>query len=899
MKVDIYIPSYLTYEGVETIVAALPGSRNKQLKIAADQIVNKNAYTLPPFGVTKYDTLIKWDEDKSRSYLRLIHGHTFLGCLTDAYREVGDIKYLLKGMDLIRDWIGKHSFETHKETMAYHDETTALRLQYWQRFYIHAKNKIDESDCEMLEKEMWETAALLATEEFHSTNTNHGMFQDIALLLFSLYFKGESEKCKHYKQLSIQRLKTYFSFTFTSEGVHKEHSPSYHMLVSGNVKKVANWLEKIDPEASEYFTELFKQSERYSTFIIRPDGFFPPTCDTEAKPLSTSSYSKLYNSPEYLYAVTKGKTGTPPKETDAVFQKSGYAIFRDDWSKKEKATYVLFTAAYHVDYHKHSDDLNVYIYSDGEIITEAGPNGYNYQDPFTKYAYSSFAHNTLVVDGASLPRTDKQYDKVYLSDYKLSENVSEATGVNERFKGVRHTRNVQYNKVEQRIIVNDNILSEQRHEYTLLWHVAPDIRAHVRDRIVELFRNEKKVMEIEFSTDVSLRLNSIQGQEKPSVQGWVFPKMEEKKEATVIEAVLSGANVECTTEFRLDGFKVGKEGMVPFDLEKQFKSTNSLRYHFIPAADEKLKDRLLVVFSAISPHYSFVYNYMKSLEDVPCNKLFILDDFGDQGSYYIGRNRDYSIETAVSSLIQYIMAKHNILHKNVTALGSSKGGYSALYYGLKYHFGNVIAGGPQSKIGDFLIKQAKHENVAVYIAGSAEEGDLHYLNGLIFRLLEQPNDASPNIHLYVGSGDHHYKNHVIPIFDQLKHKGYHVHLDVEQNINHNDLRTHFPPFLRKKLSEILGITLIQKTVTKQPNIKDVSVAKNGAELTVKCEAVGQGKLEYAYYVYRNGETISKHHYSPSNQFVYNARETGEYMFRIYVRDANKNMTAKNTKPVNL
>lgn len=163
-----------------------------------------------------------------------------------------------------------------------------------------------------------------------------------------------------------------------------------------------------------------------------------------------NNYKDLYESDQYLYVVTKGKKGKAPTEDDKVFPKSGYAIFRNDWSKEEKATYVLFTAAYHVDYHKHSDDLNLYIYSNGEIITEAGPNGYNYKDPFTEYAYSSFAHNTLIVDGKGLPRTDRQYEKVYLSDYEINKDKVEATGINLRYTGVEHSRTVSYMKDEEK-----------------------------------------------------------------------------------------------------------------------------------------------------------------------------------------------------------------------------------------------------------------------------------------------------------------------------------------------------------------------------------------------------------------------------------------------------------------
>ncbi len=51
-----------------------------------------------------------------------------------------------------------------------------------------------------------------------------------------------------------------------------------------------------------------------------------------------------------------------------------------------------------------------------------------------------------------------------------------------------------------------------------------------------------------------------------------------------------------------------------------------LKFIFIP---EIKSDHLLVVFSGFPPlNQSARYNYMVTLKNIKCNKLFILDDFG-------------------------------------------------------------------------------------------------------------------------------------------------------------------------------------------------------------------------------------------------------------------------------
>ncbi|MFB3170017.1 heparinase II/III family protein [Neobacillus sp. 179-C4.2 HS] len=899
----LFNPSNLSTERLDAILGALPKSRNKDYLLAAKNIVEKNSYTLPPFGVVKFSKLIDWNDNRSRSFERLIHGFTFLGCLTDAYKETQDLKYLTKGMELITDWLEKHSYQMNKGTMAYHDETTALRLQYLLKFYIYARNVITESDREKIETRMWETAGLLSEEHFHATNTNHGMFQDISLLLFGFYFdNGKNTLCKSYINLAVNRLKEYFLGVFTTDGVHKEQSPNYHMMVALNIKKLVSWMEEIDTKISEDFVRLFDKSKEYSTYIIRPDGKFPPMCDTESIPVNASSYGSLYTSDTYKFAVSSGKAGKAPNENMKVFPEAGYAIFRDDWLKKEKATYVLFSAAYNANYHKHSDDLNLTIYSGGEIITEAGPNGYNYQDPFTKYAYSSFAHNTLIVDGKGLPRTDGKFESVYISDHKISEDISEVTGVNKRFQNVEHQRKVKYQRSNNSIYVNDEITSNKKHEYKLLWHVAPDVHVHLRDRMIELFRNNEKIMEIEITANASYTIQTVKGQTVPTVLGWKFPKMEAKEMLTTIEIDLSGKNVSCTTEFRLTDFKIPKREKTPFALEKEFKSFRSVRYHFEPATSEKHNDQLLVIFSALGTRYSYLYNYMSTLKDIPANKLFILDDFGDQGSYYLGKNRDFSIETSVVSLIHYIMRQNKINAENVTTMGSSKGGYTAIYYGIKYYFGNVIAGAPQSKMGSFLLKEAKHPNIANYIAGGTEEADCLYLDDLLYKVVNQPSDVSPNLHIFVGKNDHHYQNHVLPLYNVLKNRGYKVDLKVSEGVNHDELKVYFPYYLLGKTKEVLGIDLDGKTdvLPQQSVLKIIKLPISVEDRKIKVDSVVSGSgLKYAFYIYKDDEVLKKYSYTNESKVEHEVDSSGIYFARVYVRDQFGAQTAMNTTKITI
>lgn len=67
-------------------------------------------------------------------------------------------------------------------------------------------------------------------------------------------------------------------------------------------------------------------------------------------------------------------------------------------------------------------------------------------------------------------------------------------------------------------------------------------------------------------------------------------------------------------------------------------------------------------------------------------------------------------------------------------------------------------------------------------------------------------------------------------------------------------------------------------------VKNITIKlKNFYQLEVKCLADG-ADVQFAYYVYKNGEVIEKNPYSESNTFLYNLKDPGLYRVRAYARN---------------
>lgn len=525
--------------------------------IQAAERMLEGKYSFPNFSAQPYDfgSQLPWnDETYPRSFQRVLHAHFFIYDLLEAYKETGYEPYIEKANDIIQDWIKENPYNPNK--MAWHDEATARRLVTWVYFFHEARRVLPASELNALFAQMKNHAKLLASDSFYTEKHNHGMFQDDALIVFGHYFDKMDESVR-YRELAEQRLAAYFDYIVSNDGVHLEHSPGYGQLVANTMLKYTRFYESLtgtpfaNEQARHVFAEKYRAMANYGTHVIKPDGTFPLLGDTFVKDVPIASL--WTDDPGYQYAVSAGARGVAPQKTNVVFPDAGYAIFRDSWEKKEKGTYIHFTASYHSKSHKHADDLSVWLYAGGDVITEAGPNGYEYTDPFTSYGYSSYAHNTLLVDGEGLPTSDGKFESTYIKDYRLDEHHPQVTAVNNRYEGVSHERTLAYDKSAKRVSIRDAIQGKARHHYTLLWNLAPDITPvrNEKSGTIDLYRGNDHVLSIRISATAQLAVRFEKGAKQPML-GWRLGRSNGGGTPTyVIVVEAEGKEVDIATEFQI------------------------------------------------------------------------------------------------------------------------------------------------------------------------------------------------------------------------------------------------------------------------------------------------------------------------------------------------------------
>jgi hypothetical protein len=429
------------------------------------------------------DGTIDWSDPhrRGRSFQRLLHAHLLVQDLA-ILAEDGDARAGRLAVAIVDRWVEANPRHRPAHPMAWHDETTAWRTRNLLTLY----ERVTGTDRDRIGRLLREHVQLLLQDSFHRDGTNHGMFQDRAILAWATSSAASGQLRTTAMATATRRLVVYFELAVSSDGVHLEHSPAYHQVIASNLRRFVPFFAAVGDTATERrLTSIQTALVRYATHVLQPDGTFPLVGDTAT---SNVPQRNLLDDAGYRFAVTTGREGTAPTSTDAFFPVAGYAIMRDAWRPGPGGTYLHFTAAYHSRYHKHADDLSLWLYHHGELLTEAGAHGYEFGTPMNDYGYGASAHNTVLVDGVGVPVHDGRTDAVGLTATGRSGQVSTATGRTGRLPHGTWRRTVRYDRGAATIEITDVIDLDRSRSVQLLWHTAPGVTPHPRDGDIVLAR---------------------------------------------------------------------------------------------------------------------------------------------------------------------------------------------------------------------------------------------------------------------------------------------------------------------------------------------------------------------------------------------------------------------------
>ncbi len=236
-----------------------------------------------------------------------------------------------------------------------------------------------------------------------------------------------------------------------------------------------------------------------------------------------------------------------------------------------------------------------------------------------------------------------------------------------------------------------------------------------------------------------------------------------------------------------------------FHEKKWGKDQNRVKYMFFPSKTVDSKCETLAVCFPAFAGKGAKYNYVRTLHEFNIHKLYLLDDIGgyDKGNYLIKKE----VEKNVKELIQNFITQYK--PQKLIFFGSSKGGYSALYYSLLFKNIDVCIAAPQYYLTDYLTRERKFENLNVILGDNNTDKDKDILNNKLKEAILNSQNLPNSVYIHYSKNEHTYKEHIEDLLKDLNNKNVPIIEDVEYYSNHMDLVFYFPKFLKSSVQHLI------------------------------------------------------------------------------------------------
>ncbi len=182
------------------------------------------------------------------------------------------------------------------------------------------------------------------------------------------------------------------------------------------------------------------------------------------------------------------------------------------------------------------------------------------------------------------------------------------------------------------------------------------------------------------------------------------------------------------------------------------------------------------------------------------DKLYLLDDFGYKGGYYLYENGGTQPRELTLQLISEMRGKYGYSH--VYTAGSSKGATAALYFGLEIGADAVFYGSGQFHLGDYLFID-KHKPIFYAMMGlEASEREVILLNGIIPEQISSHHNSPTIVHLHYSLDEPSYMKKIELLKAALDAADIVYTETIESFTKHSDNGHYFGPFLLRELRNL-------------------------------------------------------------------------------------------------
>lgn len=405
--------------GAETYIRQTLGSKSTSDHEKLTKLFGRNLLAAKSFKDTELDILtFDWQSlEKDRNWWWQIQALPFLNWYVNSFelqKKTERETFFFSCLKAIDQWIASAQ-SNGASPLVWHDHATAFRVRNianWLLFCNFAGLPVQTSpEVEPLGKLIIDHLDWLRDERHYSRHTNHGLDQAMIALTIGLFF--DHKRFQPYCQLNRERLKDEVTAAFFENGVHKENSPGYQKTMLARLKQLRTIAPLGDTEISNLGEKYITNAEHFLRSITPSNGFLPMIGDTRGE-----------------------DKGLPYHQKDRIdiidYSASGYVIVRGK-TDFGLSIFLLVKNTHESDYHRHDDDLMIFLEVNGQTVFGDGGLGTHHEsDQRRKHLRSVNAHTMPIVDRPFIRRKanlDSAPRLALMNENRLIQGTSMGHGV--------------------------------------------------------------------------------------------------------------------------------------------------------------------------------------------------------------------------------------------------------------------------------------------------------------------------------------------------------------------------------------------------------------------------------------------------------------------------------------
>jgi hypothetical protein len=510
----------------------------------ANMIMDNSLHMFRFWKPYKFEGDLSWTEDpyNDKTWCFYLHSLEMVGILAAAYESTNKIEYLKKAKWYIQSWIDLNFPENNaKSQWAWKPHSVANRLVNILHFYWMQKDTEEATIqfTDILKPILIEHGDFLADSNNYE-DYNHGIFQDQALMELAVFFKN-FDKSSEWLEISRRRLKRRLDIDFTESGVHREHSPGYHIIVMNLFINIKKFMDYHKVSYFDNFKGKLWLMQDYLAYAIKEDGNFPLIGDTGNSNVLKSIKKEDVINEHLLYRITNGNEGVQLEKGLKLYEDAGVSIYNND------SIYWAMVNSFNSKTHKHADDLSFTLtFNNKDYFIDSGKYNYKEDDHFRKYFRSAFAHNTIVVNDESYELKVNQIGNSGFMIGGETANYCYVQAFHKLYSEIMIIRTIIYTQYNA-ILVHDRVYSNSINNYKQIFNIGKDIELNIKSQNSIVLTNSLNSDYISLKQlNKTNNLYNLKGEEDP-VRGWQSFDLNEKHPIDNLQFELIGDNIEFIT----------------------------------------------------------------------------------------------------------------------------------------------------------------------------------------------------------------------------------------------------------------------------------------------------------------------------------------------------------------